>query len=285
MTDPSDRVFAVTGATGLQGGATVRALLGLGLTPRALVRDPSSAKARALSDLGAEVVLADFSDPVTLRQAFAGAEGIFAMALPTTVRGVEGEAADGRTIADAAQESGATVVYSSVGGAERHTGIPHFESKRRVEEYMTSLGLPVVFLRPVFFMDNFRRMDPQVEDGTLVLRMPMPGNVPLQMVAVADIGAAAAAILVDPDRITGGSIELAGDELTGEQIAAVIGEQRGVPARFEALPLEVLAGNPDQQAMFSWFANPPAYQADIAASRALVPSLHDLRSWLAEPVG
>ena len=79
----------------------------------------------------------------------------------------------------------------------------------------------------------------------------------------------------------GGEIEIAGDELTGEQIAAAFGDHAGLPARFEPLPLDVLADDPDQRAMFTWFTTPPAYRADIAATRRLVPDVKDFRAWLA----
>jgi uncharacterized protein YbjT (DUF2867 family) len=195
--------------------------------------------------------------------------------------GLAGETADGCAIADAAAAVDvANLVYNSVGGAERNTGIPHFDSKRRVEEYITSLGLPAVFVRPVFFMENFFRTVPKLEDGVLVLRMPMPGNIPLQLVAVDDIGAVSAAALLDPGRVPGGSIEIAGDELTGDQIAQAFGHDAVVEARYVPLPLDVLSGNADNQAMFAWFAQPPAYQADFAATRDLAPGVRGFATWL-----
>lgn len=219
-----DRVFAVVGATGQQGGATARALLEAGAGVRALTRSPGSERARALADLGATVVRADSADAASLRAAFDGADGVFAMTTPDG--GVDGEVEHGAAIADAARDAGvAHLAYSSVGGAERRTGIPHFESKRRVEEHIESLGLPATFLRPVFFMDNFAGyFAPRVEDGVVVIRMPLPGGVPLQMIA--------------------------GDELTGEEVAAAFGEEAGLPARYEPLPLSVLVGNGDTHAMF-----------------------------------
>ena len=173
------------------------------------------------------------------------------------------------------------VVYNSVGGAERHTGIPHFESKRRVEEHLEALGLSTTFVRPVFFMDNFIRYSgPRLEDGMLVLRMPLPAGIPLQMIAADDVGTVSAAALLDPVIIGGKSIEIAGDELPGEQIASVFGDHAKRPARYEPLPLDVLAEDPDQQAMFAWFAHPPAYQADFAATRRIAPSVANLATWL-----
>jgi uncharacterized protein YbjT (DUF2867 family) len=130
-------------------------------------------------------------------------------------------------------------------------------------------------------MENFGSFMPvEVEDGTVVLRAPLVPGLPLQMVAVDDIGASAAAALLDPARVPGGEIEIAGDELTAEQVAEALGADADLPARFEPLPLDVLADDPDQQAMFTWFTRPPSYRADIEATRALVPGLKDLRGWL-----
>jgi uncharacterized protein YbjT (DUF2867 family) len=174
------------------------------------------------------------------------------------------------------------VVYSSVGGAERHTGIPHFDSKRDVEEYFAARGPATVFVRPVFFMDNFAQfLTPTVEDGTLRVRLPLPPGIPLQMIAAEDVGAVAAAAVLDPGRVAGGAVEIAGDELTGEQIAAAYQHRYDVPARYEPLPIEVLGGDADQRAMFEWFARPPAFQADFVATKALAPRTKTFGRWLA----
>ena len=280
--DASQQLFAVIGASGRQGGATARALLDLGAGVRALVRNPGAQAARALVDRGAEVIQADIEDPASLREAFTGVDGLFAMTTFTGPKGTKGEVEHGMRIADAAREVGVPhVVYSSVGGAERATGIPHFESKRRVEEYMRSLGLSTSFVRPTFFMENFTYfLPPQQEDGVVVLRAPLAPAVPLQMIAVEDIGAVAAAALLNPATVPGGAVEIAGDELTGEQIAAVYGQRAGLSARFEALPLSVLE-DADQHAMFTWFTQRPAYQANFDATRHLAPGVKDFATWLA----
>jgi uncharacterized protein YbjT (DUF2867 family) len=272
----------VVGATGLQGGATVRALLAEGAPVRALARRADSDAARALSELGADLVVADLDDPDTLRVALTGVDGVFAMTTPGPDQRVDLEVAHGHAIADAASAAGVPhVVYSSVGGAERHTGIPHFESKRDVERYLVACGLATTFVRPVFFIDNFAQfMTPTLEDGTMVVRLPLPSGIQLQMITGEDVGAVAAAAVLDPGRVPAGSIEIAGDELTGEQIAEVYQQRYDVPARYEPLPLEVF-GDADQRAMFDWFAHPPAFQADLAATRVLAPRTKTLRQWLA----
>ncbi|MBB3086690.1 NmrA/HSCARG family protein [Geodermatophilus sabuli] len=270
-------LLAVVGATGQQGGATARALLDAGARVRALVRDP--AKAGDLAGRGAELVRADLQDPDSLRTAFRGAQRVFAMTTPFGEGGPEAEVTQGISLADAAADAGVEhLVFNSVGGAERSTGIPHFESKRRVEEHIASLGLPATIVRPVFFMENLPWMV-ATDDGEVVVRMPLPAGVPLQMIAVADIGAVAAAVLLDPSRVPSGSIEIGGDERTGEQIAAAFGERAGRPGRYEAQPLDGL--DEDSRAMFAWFGTPPAYRADFAATRALAPGLQDLPTWLA----
>ena len=277
------RPIAVVGATGLQGGATVRALLGADAPVRALVRRTDSDAARALTELGADLVAADLDDPEGLRAAFTGVDGVFAMTTPGYDQRIDLEVAHGHAIAAAAAAAGVPhVIYSSVGGAERHTGIPHFDSKRDVEEYLIARGLSTTFVRPVFFMDNFAQfMTPTMQDGTLVVRLPLPPGIPLQMIAVDDVGAVAAAAALDPDRVAGESIEIAGDELTGEQIAAAYQRRNDVPARYDPLPIDVLGGDADQRAMFEWFAHPPAFQADFAATRALAPRTKTFEQWLA----
>ena len=168
-------IVGVVGATGQQGGAVARALLSAGVTVRALVRDTTKSAAQALAAAGAQLVIADFDDPKTLRAAFDGVSRVFAMTTMDSGRGTSGETADGIVIADAAQAASVEhLVYSSVGGAERHTGIPHFESKRRVEEHIESLGIPATFVRPTFFYKNLLGQPPTPEDGVIVVRLPLP---------------------------------------------------------------------------------------------------------------
>jgi uncharacterized protein YbjT (DUF2867 family) len=278
----SRRPIAVVGATGLQGGATARALLGANVPVRALIRRPDSDAARALAELGADLVAADLDDPDSLRAAFTGVDGVFAMTTPGPDRRTDREVTHGHAIADATAAAGVPhVVYSSVGGAERHTGVPHFDSKGEVEDYLVAQGLSATFVRPVFFMDNFALFaPPTVEGGTLTVRLPLPSGIPLQMITVEDIGAVAAAAVLDPERVAGGSIEIAGDELTGEQIAEAYRHRYDVPARYEPLPIDVLDGDVDQRAMFEWFSQPPAFQADFAGTRALAPRTKTFEQWL-----
>ena len=123
-------------------------------------------------------------------------------------------------------------------------------------------------------------MGPTVESGEIVLRMPLPDDIPLQLIAIRDIGRISAAFLLGAAEAPGGAIEIAGDERTGSQIAEAFGAYAGLPARYEALPLAVLDGNPDLRAMFRWLQETPAFQADIAAVKAIEPAVWDLPAWL-----
>lgn len=281
MTTASPGTIAVFGATGNQGGAVTDALLAQGARVRALVRDPGSERARALADQGVEPVRTDIEDPGSLREALTGVEAFFFM---TTMHGPdpEAETRQGIALADAAAAAAVPhVVFDSVGGAERESGVPHFESKRRVEEHLQHLDLPTTIIRPVFFMENLGSMGPTVEDGEVVVRLPLPDAVPLQMISVRDVGAIAAAALLGTAEVRSG-IEIAADELTGSEIAAAVGERAGLPARYEALPLSVLDGQDDVQAMFRWFAQTPAYQADLDHVRSVFPRTSTLREWLTD---
>ncbi|GAA1438656.1 NmrA/HSCARG family protein [Leifsonia poae] len=272
---PGD-VVAVVGATGKQGSATARELLASGARVRALTRDVSSDAALALAAGGAELTAMDLDDAGSIAAAFSGASRVFAMATMAD-GGPEKETRHGVAIAEAAAEAGVGyLVYSSVGGAERHTHIPHFESKRRVEERIESLGIPATVVRPVFFMDNL--LGTQPEDGEIVVRLPVPDGIPIQMVAVRDVGRVSANLLLAP-RLVGGAVEIAGDEKTGSEIAGAFARRSGLPARYVALPTDGLPDDPKR--MFEWFARLPAYQADFEMTRSLDPEVLDLDAWLA----
>lgn len=279
MTTTSAETFTVIGATGNQGRAAVDALLESGVAVRALVRDPTGDAAAALRSRGVDVVVADQEDATALRRGLAGTSALFFFTTFDGPDGTDGETRRGVTIAEAAAAAGVgRVVYSSVGGAERHTGIPHFESKRRVEERLEEL-LPTTFVRPTFFMENLAQQLEPGPTGEIVLRLPLAADLPMQIVSVRDVGRAGARLLVEPEAVRGGAIEIAGDELTPDEMAGVIGEVFEVPARFEPLPLDVLASDADLHAMFSWFATTPSYRADRTGTRALLPDVLDLRAW------
>ena len=281
MSANSTELYGVFAATGKQGSATAEALLEQGARVRALVRRTDSQQARDLEARGAEVVLADLDRPETLRPAMEGLDALWFMTTMNTPAGPAGEPPMAKALGDAAVEAGVRrLVFSSVDGAERKSSVPHFDSKYDAEQYLRELPVGLTVVRPVFFMENLPYLS-AVEDGETVLRMPLPDGIPLQMVAVRDVGRVAAAALLDPSVVPGGALGIAGDELTGSEIANVLGAAAGRPGRYEALPLESLEGQTDSQAMFRWFGELPAYQGDFEATNTLAGGALDLDGWLA----
>ncbi|QKW51082.1 NmrA/HSCARG family protein [Streptomyces buecherae] len=261
----------VTGATGNQGGATARALLARGRTVRALVRDPDKPAALALRKWGAELVRGDLNDAGSLRAAMAGVDGVFSVQpLAYEPETLATEVRQGKAVADAARETGvAHLVYSSVGGAERRTGIGHFETKAEIERHILALGLPATILRPVFFMDNLLHYaDAQ---GERVLELPVRPERPMQMIASEDVARFVDAAFTDPDRYLGRQLEIAGDELTFTEVAQVYERVTGTPTRLAPLPIE--------ERMFAWFAE-EGYRADIPSLRALRPDMLTFEEFL-----
>lgn len=280
MTTREQLPIAVIGATGQQGRSVIDALLPSGVPIRALVRDPQSAAARELGSQGVEIVQADQEDVQSLATGLQGVAALFFMTTFAGTDGPLGEVRRGLTVVDAAEQAQVPrTVFSSVGGAERSTGVPHFDSKYKVEQRVRTLPSATV-LRPTFFMENLIEQLMQDEAGEIIIRMPMPGNVPIQMVAVQDIGRAVARLLLDPAAIDDEAIEIAGDDTTLDAIAAQASVVLGIPVRFETIPLQYLGEDEDLKAMFRWFVSGSAYQADLARSRALVPAISDVRTWL-----
>jgi uncharacterized protein YbjT (DUF2867 family) len=275
--------ITVIGATGQQGGAVVEALVHHAVPVRAATRNPNGDKARALTQRGVEVVYADLEDEGSVRAAFDGAPAAFAMTTHDGPDGPAREVARGRVIAAAAAHRGLPfLLYSSVGGADRASGVPHFDSKRVIEELLLQT-VPVTFVRPTFFMETLRLMVRR-DGGHTELAMPLPEGVALQLISVRDVGRVAAALLLKSDPAAA-PVEIAGDELIGEQIAEQIARSSGSPAGYVALPLDVLGDDDDLKAMIAWLAESPAYQVDFARTRELVPDVEDLPRWLARTDG
>ncbi|MEV6845723.1 NmrA/HSCARG family protein [Actinoplanes sp. NPDC051411] len=266
----TDRPILVTGATGQQGGATARHLLADGWHVRALVRDPRGAAATRLAHAGADLVVADLDDRDSIDAAVRGAHGVFSVQpalIPPDF--AQNEWQRGRNVADAALGAGVRhLVYASVASADRATGIAHWEVKSRIEQYIRAHDIPATVLRPVAFMENFA--DPTYGVyGEIPLLPTLPADETVQLIALDDIGAFAAMAFANPDRFLGEALELAGDELTVDQIRSVIGQATG-----RDIPVAAPASRSAEMTSFS------GWQADIAALRALHPGLLDLDAWL-----
>lgn len=279
MPKNSDKLVLVTGATGHQGGASARRLRERGFAVRALSRHPDRPVARALSGMGIEVVRGDLNDPASLTPALEGAYGVYSVQTPTE-EGVEAEVRQGFNLADAANRARIRhLVYSSVGSADRKTGIPHFESKFRIEEHIRSTGVPFTILRPVFFMENWLGMRDQIERGSI--SSPLHPGTRLQMIAADDIGAFVAMAFEHPEHWQGRAVDLAGDEISMEEVAQALSRLEGHEVRYIQVPWDEFEKRAGQEMalMYRWFED-VGYEANIPALRRERPNLMTFERWL-----
>lgn len=279
MAKDSDRIILVTGATGRQGGAALHHLRDAGFTVRALTRHPDSPKARALTGRATEVVRGDLDDEESIRGAMDGVYGVYSVQVSLEI-GPEAEVREGTKLADAAKRSRIShLVYSSVGSADQNTGVPHFESKFRIEQHIRATGVPYTILRPVFFMENWLGMKNNVEEGKLMF--PLSPETRLQMIAVDDIGAFVTMAFQHPGKWQGRAVELAGDELSMTQIAEALGRAARRDVRYVQIPwdqFEQHAGH-EMTVMCRWFED-VGYHANIGELRQERPGLMTFERWL-----
>ena len=263
----NEKTILITGATGKQGGATLRHLAKRGgFKLRAMTRKPDSDAAKALAALGAEVVAGDMDDAASLERAFAGAWGLFSVQ-NTWEAGVEKEEEQGKRVAKIARDKGVQhFVYTSVGSADEGTGIPHFENKFRVEQTVKQLGFPShVILRPVFFMENLPSAWFLNGDKLTTTLKP---ETKLQMVAVDDVGKFSAKAFTDADKFKGAEIDYAGDAVTMPEAAAALSELTGKTITYQRIPIEAVRANSEDFAkMLEWF-DASGYTADIASQES-----------------
>lgn len=274
------KTILVTGATGKQGGAVLRHLQGSAFKLRALTRKPESEAAQALAAEGIEVIQGDLDDVESLKAALKDVWGVFAVQ-NTWEAGVEREEEQGKRLARLAREAGVQhFVYTSVGSAERETGVPHFDNKWRVENEVRALGFPShVILRPVFFMENLP--SPWFLNGD-ALGTAMKPDTKLQMVAVDDIGRVGARAFTDAAKLNGREIEIAGDEVTMAQAAAVLSKSLGRDIQFVEYPITAVRQQSEDMAlMLEWFER-VGYGADIAALDAEFGRMTRLPDWAAK---
>src|SRR5882724_11803340 len=269
----------VTGSTGNQGGAVARGLLERGHKVRAVTRDPTSSRARALANAGATLVAASLEDTGALTKSLEGATSLFAMSTPFG-GGTEAETRQGVAAADAAKAAGAHLVYTSVNSADRQTGVPHFDSKYEVEKHISKIGARATILAPAFFMENLYFGKEQLAKGIYAVALPPTRT--LAQISVADIGAVAVRVLEDAGRFTGKRFDLASDELAGNDVVAILSRIAGRPFAYYQVPLDVIRQRmgEDGARMFDWFDR-VGYTADRAALRREFSDVafHDFESW------
>jgi uncharacterized protein YbjT (DUF2867 family) len=302
------KIIAVVGATGAQGGGLVRAILAdpTGeFQARAITRDPSSDAAKALAKLGAEVVAGDVDDEASLERAFADAHGAFCVTFFWAHFSPELEFTQAGNMAKAAKAAGVKhVIWSTLEDTREFVPlsddrmptlndkykVPHYDGKGAANHLFTDAGLPVTLLQTSFYWDNFIYfgMGPQRgEDGKLTLTFPT-GEGKVAGIASEDIGACAYGIFKAGDAFIGKTVSIAGEHLTGDQMAAAFTDAIGEEVAFNAVSPDAyrgfgFPGAEDLGNMFQFtteFEEQYCGARDIEASRALNPELKTLEEWL-----
>lgn len=304
----SDKVIAITGATGAQGGGLARAILddaGGGFSVRALTRDVDSAAARALRDRGAEVVAVDLDDPPSIAAGFEGAYGAYCATFFWNHFSPDVELAQAAAMARAAAAGGLRhVIWSTLEDTRQWVPpedprmptlmgrftVPHFDAKGEANHLFTDAGAPTTFLQTSFYWENFiyLGMGPQRgEDGGLTLTLPMADK-RLPGIASEDIGRCAYGIFQAGQSMVGKTISIAGGLLTGEQMAAGFAQVLGEEVSYVAVAPEVYRGFgfPGAEDLGNMFQVKAEFEAeycgprDLEAARALNPRLQSFSQWL-----
>ena len=236
MTSTSERLILVTGATGQQGGAVVDALLEAGgWRVRALTRDPESDKAKALATRSVEVVRGDFDAVATVDAAMTGVHGVFSVQVVMGPDSATVEKRQGFGVVDAAKRAGVSyLVYSSAAGVDRDAGTATQSAKVDVAQYVHSSGIPYTIIRPVSFMENFRRARERIEGGTFA--QALGPDTHQDYVAIGDIGRVAAAAFARPDDFQGQTVDLAGDRFTQLEAAEIFSRVLGRTVEYTQTP-------------------------------------------------
>jgi uncharacterized protein YbjT (DUF2867 family) len=304
-------IIAVVGATGQQGGGLVRAIAaGDRFAARAITRDPSSERAQALRALGAEVVQADLDDVDSVQAAFAGAHGAFCVTNYWEHFDADRETRQAHGLAAAAAAAGVRhVIWSTLEDTRERVPlhddrmptidgrfkVPHLDVKGAADAEFRRLGLPVTFLRTSFYWDNLVTfgMGPQrMSDGSLAITFPL-GDAKLPGIAAQDIGACAHGLFERGDAVIGDTVAIAGEHLTGAEMAAALSRALDVEVAYNAVSPAAYraAGFPGADDLGNMFQFKADFQdawcgpRSVAASRDLHPGLQTFDDWLAGNAG
>ena len=307
------KIIAVLGATGAQGGGLVRAILedpSGGFAPRAITRDVTSDKAKELTKQGAEVVAADVDDADGLKRAFRGAHGAYCVTFYWAHMKPEKEAAEAVLMARAAKDAGMQhVIWSTLEDTRRWVPlsddrmptlmdrykVPHFDAKGESDHVFSDLTVPTTFLLTSFYWDNLIHfgMGPKKgPDGKLAFTLPMADK-KLPGIATEDIGRCAYGIFKRGGDSVGETVGIAGEHLTGAQMAASLTRALGREVRYNAVTPEAyrafgFPGADDLGNMFQFkrdFESEFCGARSLDVSRALNPKLQSFDAWLARNAG
>lgn len=305
----SKKIIAIAGATGAQGGGLARAILAdpnAEFSVRAITRDPNSVKAKELAKLGAELVVGNVDDAESMTRAFEGAYGAYCVTFFWEHFSPEQEKAQARNLAIAAKDAGVKhAIWSTFEDVRDSIPLtdnrmptihgkykcPHFDAKAEANVYFTERSVPVTFLYTSFYWDNLIHfgMGPKKgPDGRLAFTLPM-GDKKLPGIAASDIGGCAYGIFKRGDAFIGKTLGVAGEHLTGAQMAAALTQALGKEVVHNAVTPDVyrsfgFPGADDLGNMFQFkadFEDLYCGNRDLAQSRALYPKLQTFAQWLA----
>ncbi len=304
------KVIAVLGATGAQGGGLVRAILADKsgeFAARALTRNVNSDKAKALSQMGAEVVKADLDDYESLKKSFAGAYGVYAVTNFWEHFSPEKEIAQAKSIAKAAKEANVKhVIWSSLDDTRKWIPlsdnrmptlkekykVPHFDAKGESNKFFIESGVPTTIFNTVFYWENFvyfGQGPKKGSDGKIVFAIPMADK-KLPSIAAEDIGKCAYGVFKNGDKYIGKTIGIAGEQLTGKQFAEAFTKALGKEVVYAPVTPEVYRGFgfPGADDMGNMYQFKAEFEEDycnsrsVALARSLNPSLLTFENWLKE---
>jgi uncharacterized protein YbjT (DUF2867 family) len=302
------KIIAVFGATGAQGGGLVRAILSDpngGFAARVITRHPDSGKAKEFAKMGAEVVAADIDNPESVNKALAGCYAAYCVTFFWAHFSPEKEMQEAQTMAEAAKNAGLKhVIWSTLEDTRKWSAlsdpsipvlngkykVPHFDGKGESNHYFTDLGVPTTFLLTSFYWDNFISfgMGPQKgPDGKLAITFPM-GDKPLPGIAAEDIGKCAYGIFKRGNELIGKTVGIAGELLTGAQMAVAFSALLGQEVRYNSISPEAyralgFPGSDDLGNMFQFKRDFNEYFCgvrDRAFSKSLNPEMQVFRTWL-----
>ena len=306
------KIIAVIGATGSQGGGLVRAIQNDRsgeFIARAVTRDVNSDAAKAFSKLGAEVVAADIDDVESLKRAFKGAYGAYCVTFYWAHLSPEREKVEAKNMAEAAKHAGvAHVIWSTLEDSRKWIPlsddrmptlmnkykVPHFDGKAEANKYFTDAGLPVTFSSAAFYWENliYTAGPKKGSDGVLEFTLPL-GNAKLPGIATEDIGKCAYGVFKKGSEYIGKTVGLAGEQLTGAQMAAAMSKAFGQEVRYSGVAPEVFRsfGFPGAEDLGNMFQFQRDFEKDFLAlrdpvlSKFLNPELQTFDQWLAQNAG
>lgn len=241
---PNENVF-VTGITGNQGGAVARQLIAKGFNVTGLTRRVNSEKARLLKTLGVTLIEGDLNDVSTFQSAIAQSHSIFFV---QALQQKSIEIKQGIIFIDAvkAHSTNHHLVYSSVMGADLNTGIPHFESKFQIEQYLKESLTDFTILRPASFYENY--LIPQVYMGIKKGKLVSPLNKSCiqQMIGVEHLGIIAGQVISNAENYKGKTLSVATDQKSINEITEVFSDLLQYPVKYRKLPgfmVKLIMGN------------------------------------------